>query len=318
MLSVAERVLNRYIYLFYPQNDEWLNCSLRLDDDCVCVDEVQLNIACLLFNRLMGDNDKCRFEFNNYMDDSLYHMKIYDTTFDLSLFKLCPYCELLKFVDGEAHKNQIPSFVRLEERRKLVEYDESIIVYLAFCLLNVNRDKSLHRSDILRFYFLKNQNAFFEYLQELKKHLAYKVHCEEDSLLFHIELIEYVLRVYALNEQSNILGDIFKIFEEPLFCKNYDCEKELGTIRRELKKSVTEYDNPKLPIFKVNVLPDITIISVIASIATVVKENYNWDAYKNTFNNIHNYLNKILESQKRLNETRISRDMTKLQNIIIM
>lgn len=65
---------------------------------CRCIDDIELNIATLMFNSIVHKRKNLRFEFRDYIDNKFYYMKICDKDCDISGFNFCEYCKCLNLI----------------------------------------------------------------------------------------------------------------------------------------------------------------------------------------------------------------------------
>lgn len=300
-MELAKKIVERYIYIYYSENAHWLQCNKIWNDKwCMCIDEIELNVATLLFKGMVYHSENIRFEFRDYTDCNYYYMKISDRDCDISAFDLCEYCKDIKIIKHDPLKNKKKSINGIEEQDLIIRFDESIVMYCVLCLLSANQS---NRSDIIRFYLLKRKNAFTKYLLQLKNFLDGKKGLKNDFLEFHVKLIEFILEKYALGEKTNLLEDVFSVFDNDIFQKNYKIENNANVIKEQLEEDVTKYITDELPELSLKIQPyGTTIISVIANITKNIKTLYDWELYKNHFKNIYNYLIKILKLQRRETE----------------
>jgi len=318
-VDISERIINRYIHIFYPANINWLKCNkvwnIKL---CRCIDEFELNIAVLLFNAVIGNGiTNVIFHFREDVDNKTYYMKVKNKNIDLNSFPFCKYTEELKLVNCRETLVFNESFDGGKELDAIVDYDESIITYISLCLLKVNRDTKFNRNDILKYYFLKNPQGFSKYLCDFYEFINTASKLNEDFLDFHIKLIGSILEFHSSDLDSNILGDVCDAFDEQFFKENYKCENNLNIIKKLFLQSVSKYEISKLPVLNIKIPQrNVTIISLMTNVAKIIKKKSNWDNQKSEMNSIKNHLEAIIKAQRRTKEKQIKTDMEELQLLL--
>lgn len=316
-MTPVERIINRYVYIYYSENKNWLKCNKYWNVKlCRCVDEIELNILSLLFNSIVYKQNNMGFEFRDYTKNSYYYMKITNKDCNISNLNFCDYCKDMRVVKHDPHANKIGELDSANEQNKIVRYDESVIMYCALCLLAVN-SVALNRHDIFKFYLLKCKNAFSKYLVQFKIFLKETGRINNTFLKYHIELIEFILKKYALNEESNIFGNILDVFDNDVFKRNYKIENNAEIIKEQLEEDLAGYITDELPMLNFMVYSDqTTIISVITDIAKLIKCKSDWKLYKVNFGHIYDYFLSILKQQRRENEDKFQSDMEALKKIM--
>lgn len=308
--------MERYTYLFYPKNSMWLQCNMFWNIKlCRCLDEIEVNVALSLYEKISGLNSDVMFLFNS-QDGEPYYMSVNNRKCILSDYQFCEYCDEIRFIMHEPEKDEnLFQDARKEQR---VILDEAEIMYCVLCLLAVNRTNELDRSDIIRLYFLKCENAFSKYLTALRAFLNNEENLSLVFLEFHIKLIEFVLKKHANNESSNILGDIYVVINEACFKENYQCNHNAEMIKERLENLVIGINADRLPVLNLDIPRyNSTIIAVITDIAKIVKSRYDWNKLKKHFVDIHSHTEAILRLQKRYGENKMKSDVNKLKECLM-
>ena len=290
----------------------WLHCNMFWNIKlCRCLDEIEVNIALSLYEKILGLNSDVVFVFNS-MEEKPYYMSINNRKCNLSDYQFCEYCDEIKCIMHEPEKDKnLFKDVRKEQRTIL---DEAEIMYCVFCLLAVNRTNQLDRGDIVKLYFLKCENVFSKYLVALRTFLNNEENLSLAFLEFHVELIGFILKKHANSESSNILGDVYAVINETYFKENYQCNHNAEMIKEKLENLVIGINSERLPVLNLDIPRyNSTVISVIPDIARIVKSRYDWNRLRKYFVDIHSNIETILRSQKRYGENRMKSEVNKLK-----
>lgn len=307
-MKIADNILLRYLYLFYPYNKVWLKCNNIWDIDfCMCVDEVELNIGVLLYNILAQNNElKYSFEFRDYEKNSYYPMKISawvpPSTGVATSCKLCSELELFRTIksdDFETIKKRLKSDMEINYEIKFPEF------FIASCLYKVNNDETLKRSDIIKYLFLKKPSIFLTYIEKFAEFVESENINSKEFIKVHLDLIASVLVFFAEKKDSNILGDVLDVFDEERFQYNYNLigrEGNLKEITYEKLSSLVTCQLPKFNLRKYN-------INKFERLVRIIDINIKDNIFLETYFTIYKNLQKIVENQSRQNDTAIKTAM---------
>ncbi len=313
-MKIANDILLRYLHLFYPANADWLICNNVWDIEfCKCIDDVELNIGVLLYNILSHEQLKYTFEFREYKGNNYYPMKISAKVKpNGNVANICKICneltlfKALREADTEKLKKRLSYDIELHYETKFPEF------FIASCLFKVNHESTLQRSDIIKYLFLKKPDIFLDYVG---KFTAYAKDEKLDSIDFakvHLELIDFILSFFAEKKDSNILGDVLQVLENPQFVNNYNCKgrtKNLKSLSYDKLSNLITLQLPKFNLSKYN-------ITMFETLARTIDNNIEKNDFLTNYVQIFENLMKIAESQNRQKDTSIVDAMTSFQNYI--
>lgn len=309
--DIAKNILYRYAYMFYPSNSVWLNvCNYKWEPrTCSCIDEIEINIAILLY-KIINDEDKhYKFIFRDYLENHCYPMKLLNKGVQFDNFKKCEFCKdfsVFKLMEDVFSKD----FDGLAEGRKIcLEEKEKAIIFVALCLFAI-RTKKLNRLDIFKYLFLKDSRVFLLYLNEFYEFLNANVtKSNKDTyktfISAHLEIIDSVLSIYANSEDTNILGDILLGLDNEFFKKNYSfTDSTINNFKKYYNETFVNFQRSQPE----HLLLNTRNISIMKNIMVLLKnlDIQNLKIFESIFRNIE----KILLVQKRNNEGQISEIMS--------
>lgn len=237
--SVAERIIDRYTYIFYPYNHNWLKCIKWDKYFCKCLDEVELKLVVQLYNCLMDKDIQFHVLFDNSQKNPFYDDMNIDAPLPKISRKICEFAQ----PDGlTLYKPYIkPKKVIIDDLFRK-DYDVAI-TYSTLCLLLFNR--KVERKKLFEHCFLCSPFMFANYLFDLCSFIKNSKSIDCNFYKRHLILISDVLKCFS--EEKNLPDwDPFDQMREDDFTGNYKCRDSFPAQQDKLKKKLCIYDGKDL------------------------------------------------------------------------